>query len=247
VLSRILILHNDALSTLFSETMFDTTLNQYPRSPMTNSTLYVDRIEASQILKTSTRTVDRYMRKYRFKTRKDGRRVLIKRADLDRIIKEHIGRFVDFNEEKIDNILNGTTPLETQDKVSNLTVKDFKVEQIKDSDSKKSEERIYRDLYQELKKELKERQERLEAATYRVGQLESQVKNMVPLLDYNKKDREVQDTYNLMEQKARQNQELVEMMERKLRTEKIAKWIYLSLVGLLIIAEPILFMLWAFN
>jgi len=128
-----------------------------------------------------------------------------------------------------------------------LTVKDFKIEQIKDSDSKKSEERIYRDLYQELKKELKERQDRLEAATYRVGQLESQVKNMVPLLEYNKKDKELQESFNLMDQKARQNQELVEIMERKLRSEKIAKWIYLSLVGLLIIAEPILFMLWAFN
>jgi len=58
---------------------------------MVNPTLYVDRIEASKILKTSTRTVDRYMRKYRFKTRKDGRRVLIKRIDVDKIIKDHLG------------------------------------------------------------------------------------------------------------------------------------------------------------
>ena len=59
---------------------------------------YVDRIEASKILKVSTRTVDRYMRKYKFKTRKDGRRVLIKKNDVDKIIKEHIGRLVDIKE-----------------------------------------------------------------------------------------------------------------------------------------------------
>ena len=59
------------------------------------STTYVDREEASEILKVSTRTVDRYLRKYKFKTRKDGRRVLIKRIDVDRIIQDHIGQFID--------------------------------------------------------------------------------------------------------------------------------------------------------
>ena len=46
------------------------------------SITYVDRDEASKILKVSTRTVDRYVRKYRFKTRKNGRRVLIKKIDV---------------------------------------------------------------------------------------------------------------------------------------------------------------------
>lgn len=211
---------------------------------MTNETLYVDRIEASKILKTSTRTVDRYMRKYRCKTRKDGRRVLIKRVDLDKIIKEHIGRFVDFNDDKIENFLTDAseTPKETT-----LAVKDIKVQKIKDPEAKSNEEKVFKELYEETKIELHKKQDRLEAATYRVGQLEAQVKNMVPLLDYTKKDKELQDAFSTMEQKARQNQELVDIMEQKIRAERIAKYIYLSLVGLLLVAEPILFMVWAFN
>jgi len=64
---------------------------------------------------------------------------------------------------------------------------------------------------------------------------------MVPLLDYTKKDKELQEAFHTMEQKAAQNQELIDLMERKLRSERIAKWTYLALVGLLIVAEPILF------
>lgn len=214
---------------------------------MSNATLYVDRIEASKILKTSTRTVDRYMRKYHFKTRKDGRRVLIKRVDIDKIIKDHVGRIMDIDDENLNQFLNKAEGQATeQDKASNLAVSDIKVESIKEPEAK-MDNRIYKELLQETKKELKEKQERLEAATYRVGQLESQVKSMVPMLDYTKKDEELQEAFHTMEQKAKQNQELIDHMERKLRSERIAKWIYLSLVGLLVIAEPILFIMWAFN
>jgi len=208
-----------------------------------NKTLYVDRIEASKLLKVSTRTVDRYMRKYRFKTRKDGRRVLIKRIDVDRIIKEHIGKLVDINDDNFNDLMNGS---EKTDNVSNLAVKDFKIKKIKQGEPGSVEERVYKDLYQEVKNELKEKQDRLEAATYRVGQLEAQTKNMVPMLDFTKKEKELQEAYVTIEQKNKQAGEAIEILQSKIRSERIAKWIYLSLVGLLLVAEPILFLLWAF-
>ena len=210
-------------------------------------TSYVDRIEASKILKVSTRTIDRYMRRYRFKTRKDGRRVLIKRSDIDKIIQEHIGRFVDINDNNFNKILGEKKEEENKDNVSNLAVKDIKVKKIKEGAFKDIEKQIYKDLYEEAKEEIKEKQQRLEAATYRVGQLEAQVKNMVPMLEYNKKDKELKEVCTANEQKVKQNEEVIQKMEAKLRSERIAKWIYLSLVGLLLVAEPILFLIWAFS
>ena len=211
------------------------------------TTLYVDRIEASKILKVSTRTVDRYMRKYRFKTRKDGRRVLIKRSDIDKIIKEHIGHFMNINDSNLDEILSKKESEKDMDKVSNLTFKDIKVEKVKEKAFKNIEGEIYKELYDETKKELKVKQERLEAATYRVGQLEAQTKNMVPMLEYNKRNEELRDISQAMEQKVKQNKETIQEVEAKFRSERIAKWIYLSLVGLLLVAEPILFLIWAFS
>ncbi|MBU0727981.1 helix-turn-helix domain-containing protein [Patescibacteria group bacterium] len=207
------------------------------------STTYLDREEASKILKVSTRTVDRYIRKHRFKTRKNGRRVLIKRNDVDQIIKEHIGHFVDVNSTNLDINLDNENVDNGVSNVSNIKVDNLKVESIKRGEK---EDGVYKNLYAEAKNDLKEKQERLEAATYRVGQLESQVKNMVPLLDYNRKEKELKEAHLAVEQKAIEGEQAVKNMEKKLRAEKIAKWIYLSLVGLLLVAEPILFLLWAF-
>lgn len=201
-----------------------------------STTTFVDRIEASKILKVSTRTVDRYMRKYRLKTRKDGRRVLIKRVDIDKIIQDQIGHLVDLVNESAG-----------KSETTNLTVKDVKVESIKAGSREPIENQIYKELYTEVKTDLKEKQDRLEAATYRVGQLESEVKNMVPVLDFSNKERELKDVQDSIHQKERQAKEAVITMETKIRLERVAKYIYLSLVGLLLVVQPILFILWAFN
>jgi excisionase family DNA binding protein len=203
----------------------------------TMSTTYVDRDEASKILKVSTRTVDRYIRKMRFKTRKDGRRVLIKRDDVDKIIQEHIGQYVDIK-------LDSRKPVEDSPAVQ---VKDVKIEAKKNPEKSERDEGVYKGLYVEAKNELKEKQERLDAATYRVGQLESQVKNMVPLLDFSRKEKELKEARSVIEQKELEKAQAMAKMEHKLKTERIAKWIYLSLVGMLLVAEPVLFLFWAFS
>jgi excisionase family DNA binding protein len=212
------------------------------------SNIYVDREEASTILKVSTRTLDRYIRRYRFKIRKDGRRVLIKREDVDKIIKDHIGHFVDISSTDFNIKLDSQNVDNNIDNMSKVKVRDLKIEEMRDGDDlENTNVRIYKNLYIDVKKELKEKQERLEAATYRVGQLESQVKTMVPLLDYNRKEKELKEAHIAIEQKSIEAQDTINKMEKKIRAEKIAKWIYLSLVGALLVAEPVLFLFWIFS
>lgn len=221
---------------------------------MSQATLdFLDRTEASTILKVSTRTLDRYLRKYKIKTRKKGRTILIKRMDVDLIIDKHVGHFLeDFkrmqaeNEQVIGHDVRQAVANVQNAPAANLSVTDVKVEEIRTKKTEQ-EETVYKQLYQEVKGDLKEKQDRLEAATYRVGQLESQIKNMVPLLDYNRKDKELKEAKEVIEHKAAQHQVVVMKMEQKLRSERVAKWVYLSLVGLLLIAEPVLFMIWAFS
>ena len=208
---------------------------------VTLSNTYVDRDEASTILKVSTRTLDRYIRKFRFKTRKDGRRVLIKREDVDKIIQDHIGQFIEQKRQHLENQIGQT---ETAQNQSTIAVKDIKVESVKKAEK---EEAVYQSLYHEVKKELKEKQERLDAATYRVGQLESQVKSMVPMLDYSRKEKELKEAKYTLEQKEIEKAEVMDRMEQKVRNERMAKWIYISLSGLLLVIEPILFLVWAFS
>ncbi len=209
----------------------------------TLSTTYVDRDEASTILKISTRTLDRYIRKFRFKTRKDGRRVLIKRTDVDQIIQDHIGQFIEQKKQNLDLQLDKETSVQNEGVIA---VKDIKVESFKKAEKEAKEEAVYQSLYHEVKKELKEKQERLDAATYRVGQLESQVESMVPMLDYTRKEKELKEAKFTIEQKEIERAEIVDKMQHKIRNERMAKWIYLSLTGMLLVIEPILFLVWAF-
>lgn len=198
--------------------------------------IYVNRLEASKLLKVSTRTLDRYIRQYKIKVKREGRMVFIKRNAVNLIINDHIGHFLgDFKRFKED----GQDVHNVQDA---LTVKNIKVEQFR-----AKEEEVYKSLYGELKRELKEKQDRLEAATYRVGQLESQLKNMVPLLEFNKKDKELRESQIALENRLMENQTTLTKMQGIIRSERVAKWVYLSLVGLLLIAEPILFLMWAFS
>lgn len=210
------------------------------------TTSYLDRAEASTMLKVSTRTIDRYVRRYRFKVKKEGRRVLIKKEDLDQIIAEHIGQFVDLSQV---NLQGQPTP-QNEAGPKELTVKDMKVHEVreaKEAPAKDGRDEVYKTLYNDIRKELGQKQERLEAATYRVGQLESQLKNMVPLLDYNRKDEELRDMEQTMEKRLLEHAHTVSEMEKRLRGERVAKWVYLSLVGTLLVAEPILFLVWAFS
>jgi len=203
--------------------------------------LYVDRDQASEILKVSTRTVDRYIRKYKFKTRKDGRRVLIKRVDVDRVIQDQIGQFVDIKNENLKEA--------RESKATSLAVKNIKVESTKREEvrqKEKDEEKVYKNLYGEAKKELKEKQERLDAATYRVGQLESQVKSMVPMLEFNQKNKELKEAHNAIEQKEVEKVEIIGRMKNQLKNERIAKWTYLAFAGLLLAVWPVLFLVWGF-
>lgn len=130
------------------------------------------------------------------------------------------------------------------DNAPSIEVKDVKMEA---KGKVEKDEAVYKSLYVEAKNDLKEKQERLDAATYRVGQLESQVQNMVPMLDFSRKEKELKEAHSAIEQKEAEKLQAVARMEHKLKTERVAKWIYLSLVGMLLVAEPILFLLWAFS
>ena len=77
--------------------------------------------------------------------------------------------------------------------------------------------------------------------------MESQLKSMVPLLDYNRKEKELHEAKIALESRVMENQETIQKMQGVLRAERVAKWVYLSLVGLLLIAEPVIFLVWAFS
>lgn len=120
-----------------------------------------------------------------------------------------------------------TKILITVDELSNLT-------------ELKKEAEIYKKLYTESLKELQQKQERLEGATYRVGQLESQVKQSVPLLEYRQKEEEVIQLKDNVKKNELQYQKKLFHIKKELQESKLMKNIYIFILLSVLVFLPIL-------
>jgi len=130
------------------------------------------REEAAKLLGVSTRTLDRYTKqgKLRVKLSAD-RKILIHVKDLEKIVKHPLpektfAKRKTSSKEKIEPVAAEAVEVTTEN----------------------VEEKVFRELYDEANKDLKQKQEKLEAASFRVGQLEAQLKNSVPLLEHKQKE-----------------------------------------------------------
>ena len=102
---------------------------------------------------------------------------------------------------------------------------------------------IYKSLYEAMQEKYEEQQKRLEGAHYRVGQLEAQVKNMVPLLEIKKErkrleimDRRYQDSIKIAKVR-------VIRTKQKFKREQLNKNVYIALVYGLLSLQPVFWIL----
>jgi len=190
----------------------------------------IDRKAVSKLLKLSMRTVDRYAKSRKLSTSLVNGRILFDRKEIlaFRNKKMSIDRVdMSIDDLSIDNRV---------DKVDNFEVFDQGVV-YSDGDSVYSgkpkrherDEEIYKKLYFEIRDELKEKQDRLEMANYRVGQLENQLKNSMPLLEYHKE----------RDQKAKELEDTRQKITSKLNYETISKRIFLTILLIILALQPL--------
>ncbi|MCK5471852.1 helix-turn-helix domain-containing protein [Candidatus Gracilibacteria bacterium] len=130
------------------------------------------REEAAKLLGVSTRTLDRYTKRGKLRVKLSAdRKILIHAKDLEKIAKHSLPEKT-FAKRKTSS--KGKTEPVAAEAVEVTT--------------ENVEEKVFRELYEEANKDLKQKQEKLEAASFRVGQLEAQLKNSVPLLEHKQKE-----------------------------------------------------------
>lgn len=205
----------------------------------------VDRKTASRLLKVSIRTVDRYIRskKLSIETR-DGRIWLNKsqvlklrvskesRQPVDSVdsgmsIDKQVSTSVDMS---IDNDQFVSTPYDGEKPVRRANTS---------LANEESAPFIYKKLFEELQTDLKEKQERLEGANYRVGQLEALLKDAVPLNDHNR--------LLIAERAEKQNLEAdvsslaqtAEHLTERLKDEKFTKKVFLIFLFIIMLLQPL--------
>lgn len=211
----------------------------------------IDRKTASRLLKISVRTVDRYINSQKVShERRDGRIWLDKKE----IMQLKARRRVD----KVDSAVDMSTDKMSIDNVDLIPV-DMSIDSEGNtyhsvaSDNEKSPPRararaqeedvqVYKNLYEQLQQELRDKEQHLEMANYRLGQLEARIKETIPLLDYKR---------DLANEKAEKDQlrknldsHLMELdvALNNYREERFNKRIYLILLFILLLLQPLWFL-----
>lgn len=107
---------------------------------------------------------------------------------------------------------------------------------------RRSQESVYKNLFEEAKEELKRKQELLEGANYRVGQLEAMLKDTVPLLDHQRALNSEKYTQQQLQESFELQLVKTQEIEKKLKEEATDKKLYLILLFIILLLQP----LWLF-
>lgn len=216
----------------------------------TPQTYNIDRKAASKLLKISIRTLDRYVKQKKLSTRVvDGRIWLDKKE-----IEEY--RYRQSRQAIVDNVDMSTSNLSidnTVDKVDSEVDKVDKIEFLDQGISGKitakkriSDGGVYKKLFEELKSEVAEKQARLEIANYRVGQLEAQVKNSVPMLEYRQESYQREQKELTLKKELQSSKSVIQKIKARLKYAELNKKLLLGILLIVLALQP-LWLLWIYK
>lgn len=206
----------------------------------------LSREAAGKLLKVSVRTLDRYLKAKKVSSQIVDGRIWLDKDEVEafKVRKNRVvrvgavdmstsGLSIDDDVDKVDNV-----EVFLQDSVDSVSTKHER--------PRSSNNETYKNLFLELKEELNEKQERLEIANYRVGQLEAQLRSSIPLLEYH---REKYENKKIEEEYKTQLSESANMLKRlslSIKYEKFSKRIFVGLLLIVLALQP-LWLLFYFN
>lgn len=218
----------------------------------------ISRKQAAEILDVSTRTIDRYIRSKRLNARKKGGSILLSEEELNNLkvatfqnmhgaspdVPGRAHRHVDtvaaredaetrqiFDAEtgEIEEHVDMPIPMETEETTAVAV--------------RSEREKVFEELYDLSRREVREYHNKLEAANYRLGQMEVQLKHSVPLLEYHEKEELLREQEGVITGKVKRQEEAMQMMESEVKAERLNKNIYIGLLFGLLALQPLLWLL----
>ncbi len=138
----------------------------------------LDRYAAADSLAISTRTLDRYVKAGKLRSKKVGKKVFVHDGDLD-ILKNELGREVDDSARQED--VEFVSPKAEDGEI--VFFDDVK----KDTGFRRKPVLVdYQDLFEDAQKRIDEKDRVIRELSYRVGQAEAELKNSVSMIEFKK-------------------------------------------------------------
>jgi len=206
----------------------------------------IDRKKAADLLQVSIRTLDRYISKGILPKQDIGGRIVINYKDLKSLLDKK-----KIEHEYIDSLNSLSKELNSREQGTSSSFPQQENFSAPSSDLEQSP--VYQKLFEQLQEEIKQKQERLEGANYRVGQLEGLLKESVPLVEYRKslalEQQKQEDLEELLNNFEKHNDTLSQTIEAKkleldhlagkLEQEKLNKKVFLIILIILFLLQPL--------
>lgn len=213
----------------------------------------LSRKDAADLLAVSTRTIDRYIRGKKLSARKKGGNILLSEEEVNNLkvtlfqnmhgaspdVEGRAHRHVD----SVSARQNSTIFDAETGTVEEAPIMEEILKSPKASMAVSEREKVFEELYDLSRREVREYHNKLEAANYRLGQLEVQVKHSVPLLDYQEKEQALRQQDDIIQSKVRRQEETIQLMEHEVKSERLNKNIYIGLLFGLLALQPLLWLL----
>lgn len=220
----------------------------------TQAKFTISRKEAAELLDVSSRTLDRYIRSKRLTARKKGGSVLLNEEEINSL---KVARFQNMHGASPDVPGRAHRHVDSKAKQQNTTVIDGDTGKIEEaikmeeeaasttaiSSPTKEREQVFEELYDLSRREIREYHNKLESANYRLGQIETQLKHSVPLLEYQEQSEALRETESVIKKKVQMKDESIHMLESELKTERLNKNVYIGLLFGLLSLQPLLWLL----
>ena len=223
----------------------------------------IDRKTASRLLKISLRTVDRYIEAQKLSHERREGRVWLDKKEITQLKAQ---RRVDIVRSRMSIDKSDLVPVDMSIDSDGNTVhsvySDYSSDG-SDSSSKNSSRRartpnshsrendeninaeleLLKKLYAQLQEELKAKEQRLEVSNYRLGQLEARIKESIPLLEYKRGIASEQAEKTRLRKDLDARLMELDMEKNNFREEKFNKTVYLILLFILLLLQPLWFLI----
>jgi CRISPR/Cas system-associated protein Cas10 (large subunit of type III CRISPR-Cas system) len=205
---------------------------------MTQPTYSIDRKTASKLLKVSLRTLDRYVKQGSLVAESRNGRIWFSKADIGNFSSRQSRQDRQRRHKGVDNVDTKARVVVDSIPVGGVDNVDSVVKV--NGGSKRSSEKILKKLYDEAREKLEEKQERLEAANYRVGQLEAQLKNTVPLLTYEEERAQAQEAQRELKGEVKERDKQLDVAAKTIKEERLNRIIIAGVLFVVLALQPIL-------
>ncbi len=211
----------------------------------------LSRQDAADALAVSTRTLDRYIRSKKLSARKKGGTILLSEEEVNNL---KVSQFQNMHGASPEVEGRAHRHIDSVAARQNSTIFDAETGAIeenpvavapaaKTASVKGAREQVFEELYDLSRREVREYHNKLEAANYRLGQMEMQLKHSVPLLDYHAKEEVLKQQDEIIQGKVKRQEETLTVMEHELKSERLNKNIYVGLLFGLLALQPLLWLL----